>query len=163
MYSPCRLKASRTKKAKRDDVYVSNECFKNKALPGETSVRADLGELHSSMKIWGKYYLWFHAPQGVGWQRRCKTRHPLRKLGNKVTDFLRICVFCGNHDDGWPRSYCAGCDEFNSAQRWWSYYVVFKWWDTHEVVCKPWLSLEVAIPENPPTVCRFSSKCKINK
>ena len=34
------------------------------------------------------------APRvGVGWQRRCKTRHPLRMLGNQVTDFLRACVF----------------------------------------------------------------------
>ena len=30
---------------------------------------------------------------GVGWQRRCKICHPLRKLGNHVTDFLRACVF----------------------------------------------------------------------
>ena len=45
---------------------------------------------------------------GVGWQRRCKTRHPLRKLGNQVTDFLSACVFCGNHDGGRARSYCAG-------------------------------------------------------
>ena len=45
---------------------------------------------------------------GVGWQRRCKTRHPLRKQGNQVTDFFRACVFCGNHDGGRARSYCAG-------------------------------------------------------
>ena len=28
-----------------------------------------------------------YIPPGVGWQRRCKTCHPLRKLGNQVTDF----------------------------------------------------------------------------
>ena len=35
--------------------------------------------------------------------------------------------------------------------------------DTHEAVCKPWLSLEVAIPENKATHCRLSYKCKIKK
>ena len=35
--------------------------------------------------------------------------------------------------------------------------------DTHEAVYKPWLSLEVAIPESKATHCRLSSKCKINK
>ena len=30
---------------------------------------------------------------GVGWQRRCKTRHPLRKLGNQVTIFCALAFF----------------------------------------------------------------------
>ena len=37
------------------------------------------------------------------------------------------------------------------------YYVVLKWCDTHEAVHKPWLLLEVAIPENEATHCRLSS------
>ena len=40
----------------------------------------------------------------VGWQRR----HPLRKLGNQVTDFFRACVFCGDHDGHRARSHCKG-------------------------------------------------------
>ena len=30
---------------------------------------------------------------GVGWQRRCKTCHPLRKLGNQVTFFPALAFF----------------------------------------------------------------------
>ena len=30
---------------------------------------------------------------GVGWQQRCETRHPLRKLGNQVPIFCALAFF----------------------------------------------------------------------
>lgn len=90
----------------------------------------------------------------MGWQRRCKTCHLLRKLGNEAAVLCPLVfLFSGNHCIDLARSYSAEWIPRRGMIPPRSVYVVRH---PYGAVCNPWLSVKLASPEDEAVYWKLS-------